>query len=186
MHAMGASERLDAPPVSYEQWQRWPETNTPCEVVDGYAIVTPSPAGAHQLVVSRLLRVLAAGVPSTHEVLVSPADWVLRRRPLLVRQPDLVVVTAEQARAVPLTEAPLLAVEVLSPYNREVDLVTKQAQYAEAGLAWYWLVDPDLPQVAVMRNTGTVFAHVDAAVGDETLSVEEPFPARLRPSDLEP
>lgn len=56
---------------------------------------------------------------------------VLWRVPeLLVRQPDLVVITHEQADWPRLESPPLLAVEVLSPASVERDVVTRRAEYA--------------------------------------------------------
>ncbi len=74
----------------------------------------PTPPGPHALAASRLTVRLAHALPAGLEVIGTSWDWVLRRRPLLVRQPDVVVVTAEQALAARLTEPPLLAVEILT------------------------------------------------------------------------
>jgi Uma2 family endonuclease len=175
---------LDAPPLAYDDYLALPEANRPCEIVDGQVIVSPSPTGRHQRAVVALLRILTEAAPAQLAVMVSPWDWVLRRSPLLVRQPDVLVVTAEQSRADRLTEAPLLAVEVVSATSRERDLVAKRAQYAEAGLPWYWLVDLEVPQILVLRNNGGRLAAVASATGEEHLAVSEPFPARLRPGDL--
>ncbi|WP_218021114.1 Uma2 family endonuclease [Nocardia mikamii] len=39
----------------------------------------------------------------------------------------------------------LLAVEILSPGSRRTDRVTEFAEYAEAGIEHYWLLDLDAP-----------------------------------------
>lgn len=178
-----APPRLDDTRVGYDQWLAWPETTLPAEVVDGQAIVSPAPESAHQRVAFRLARILAAAAPAGLEVLPGPLDWVLAREPLRVRQPDVVVVDADPLPP-RLTEPPLIAAEVVSPTSRERDLVHKRAEYAAAGLAWYWLVDPEVPQVLVLGNTGDAFEVVVSATGDERAEIAEPFTVQLRPTDL--
>jgi Uma2 family endonuclease len=179
-----AAPRLDDARVGYEQWLAWPETNRPVEVVDGQAIVSPAPDGRHQRTVARLVQTLAAAAPAGLEVLPGPIDWVLRDEPLHVRQPDVVVVDAEPQLPPRLIEPPLLVVEVVSPTSRERDLVHKRAEYAAAGLAWYWLVDLEVPQVLVLRGAGGAFETAVSATGEELCEVAEPFPVELRPADL--
>jgi Uma2 family endonuclease len=116
--------------------------------------------------------------------MLSPWDWVLWEHPRFqLRQPDLAVVTYEQAPGVRLTTAPLLAVEVLSPTSIERDTIAKR-DYARAGLDHYWVVDPAVPQLAVFRRTGDrleLFAHAD---GEHELDLTEPITAIIRPIDL--
>lgn len=175
--------RLDDTRVGYEEWLAWPETNLPVEIVDGQAIVSPAPAGRHQQAVARLVQILAAAAPAGLSVLPGPVDWVLRYEPLWVRQPDVVVVEADPPPP-RLTEPPLLAVEVVSPTSRERDLVHKREEYAMAGLAWYWLVDPEVPQVLVLGNAGETFEVVASASGEERCEAAQPFTVELCPADL--
>lgn len=78
----------------------------------------------------------------------------------------------------------MLAAEILSSTSHERDLVTKSAEYAAAGLAWYWIVDPDEPAVLVLRNVEGLFQRHARASGDDPLRVDQPFPVALRPADL--
>jgi Uma2 family endonuclease len=50
-----------------------------------------------------------------------------------------------------VTGAPDLAVEVLSPSTRNVDLLRKRVDYARAGVRELWLIDPDESIVFVLR-----------------------------------
>lgn len=185
MDVMSLDVAIDAPPVTYAEYVASPETTQPVEVVDGRTIVNPNPANPHQYASARLAQILgAAAVASDLCVLVPSGDWVLRRDPLLVRQPDVVVVTREQARAPWLESPPVLAVEVLSPGSRERDLVAKRREYAEAGLGWYWLVALEAPQALVLRNDGGTFVEAASARGNGRLVVAEPFAVDLSPSDL--
>jgi Uma2 family endonuclease len=181
---MSPDAAIDAPPVSLEEFVDWPETTQPVEVVDGRVIVNPSPAGPHHYAVNWLATLLGDACPNDCVAIGSSWDWVLSRAPLRVRQPDVVVVRREQLRHARLESPPLLAVEVVSPESRERDLVTKRREYAEAGLAWYWLVSLDVPQVLVLRNDGGVCVDHASARADERLAVAEAFPVDLAPADL--
>lgn len=181
--------------VTFDDFLALPETNVPCEFVDGVAIVTSVPTPRHQLAATELGRILAEAAPPGLRALAAPVDWVLSRDPLHVRQPDVTVLTGEQVRAPRLESPPLLAVEILSPTSHERDLVTKARAYAAAGLAWYWVVDPHEPAILVLRNRGRrparahpygTFVRHARASGDEVLRLDEPFPLELRPSQLIP
>lgn len=174
---------LDAT-LSYDDWLALPESSTPSEVVAGRLIVTPQPVPLHQFVAGRLYGLLSAAAPAGLEVLPAPVDWVLARRPLLVRQPDVTVVTTAQVRAPRLESPPVLAIEIVSATSRERDLVTKRTEYATADLPWYWIVDPDEPEVVVLRNVDGRFERHAGARGTGELVVAEPFAVRLRPADL--
>lgn len=156
------------------------------EVVDGIPVMSPSPGVPHQYALSRLLILLSQACPPEHMVLPAPLDWLMWEHPRLqIREPDLVVIERSQARAPRLTEAPLLAIEILSPTSFERDVVAKRREYAQAGLRHYWVVDPETPQVAVYRAGGDGnLDMVTHASGDTEIAVDQPFAVRLRPSDL--
>ena len=50
-----------------------------------------------------------------------------------------------------MTGAPDLAVEVLSPSTRNVDLLRKRVDYARVGVRELWLIDPDESIAFVLR-----------------------------------
>jgi Uma2 family endonuclease len=155
------------------------------EVVDGQPVVTPTPGGPHQLCVSELMRVLFDACPEPYVVISAPWDWVLWERPRLqLRQPDLVVVTLDQAQQPRLTVPPLLAVEVVSPSSFERDAVTKRNDYARAGLEHYWLVEPEIPRVAIFRRAGDALSLVQQATGSHPVNLDQPFVVTLQPDRL--
>ncbi len=170
--------------IAYDEYLALPESNTPSEVAAGRLIMTPQPGVRHQLVATRLGRLLAGAAPRGLEVVSAPVDWVLARDPLHVCQPDVTVLTDAQVRGARLETPPVLVVEVLSPTSHERDLVTKVYEYAGAGLAWYWIVDPDEPAVLVLRNVEGRFERHARAAGHELLAVGQPFHVELRPADL--
>ena len=160
------------------------EENRPVDVVAGQPVMSPSPTGLHQMCVSELFGVLRAACPAGPIVMTAPWDWVRWDHPLQIRQPDIVVVTREQARAARLTSPPLLAVEVLSPTTVERDAVAKREEYARAGLEHYWIVDHETPRIHVLRADTGQLRFIQQVTGDQRLDLTEPFPVSVTPSQL--
>jgi Uma2 family endonuclease len=158
------------------------------EAVEGRPVMTSGPSGRHQKVVAELLhRLMTAARPSGLWALPSPFDWVLWQVPALtVRQPDLVVVTADQGHQDRLTTPPLLVVEVLSRTTRTTDARDKRQEYARAGATRYWIVDIEIPAIEALVLDGDTGTYRTEAVakGDEPLVVNEPFPVAVIPADL--
>lgn len=127
-------------------WDALPEVpGHRTELVEGVLLVVPSPGPLHQRVAYRLVRRLEDVLPD-HLAVIGDVDVLLDAAavPPTVRRPDAVVVanTLAEAESRRLTAAEvLLAVEVVSPGTGRTDRVTKPAEYAEAGIAAYWLVE---------------------------------------------
>lgn len=119
------------------EYQRW-------EFVRG-EVVMHSPATAeHQDVVGFLLRLLGGYCEARGwgKVLMGPA--AVQVLPGVIREPDVFVLPPEEvtkATGVPLYVRPALAIEVLSPATRTLDLREKAEEYALAGIPEYWAVD---------------------------------------------
>lgn len=134
-----------------EMVRQLPDDGKRYEVVYGELLVTPAPRFDHQLLVSRLA--LALGRYLEREpvgiVLTSPAD-ISWGRDVLV-QPDVFVVTTEEARTREWSRirSLLLVAEVLSPGTGRADRFAKRRRYQEAGVPAYWVVDGDGRRVEV-------------------------------------
>ena len=98
--------------------------------------------------------------------------------PATVRARDLIVVRSGG----PETRAPaadvLLAVEIISPGSRNVDLHLKPFEYAEAGIPHYWVVDldPPAPSITVFGFGAPGDGYVESQGFTGELVVAEPFP----------
>lgn len=130
------------------------------ELLDGEHAVSPSPRVAHQRTVGALFARLRAAIhdPGLGEVLVAPFDVFLGEHDVV--QPDVLVVVAAHAGRIRddgVAGAPDLIVEVLSPATRERDLVTKRQRYAAAGVAEYWIADPDTSTVRQLALRGGAY-----------------------------
>jgi Uma2 family endonuclease len=71
-----------------------------------------------------------------------------------IREPDLVYYAAghEDRFHVQYADPPDLAIEVLSPSTRRIDREEKAAEYAEAGVTEYWIVDPEGRSIEVLTG----------------------------------
>ena len=161
-----------------------PDDGNRYELIDGTLIVTPAPRRVHQKAVVELVVKLHGLVPDELEVLVAPFDIRLNRKKNL--QPDVLV-----ARKADLTDAnlpvpPLLAIEVLSPSTRHIDLGLKRSEYESLGTYSYWVVDPREPSITVWELSDGVYVEVGHVVGDEGLDIALPFPVRIVPAELVP
>jgi Uma2 family endonuclease len=142
-----------------EEFRTQPPTPQPCEILDGVRNMPPSPRPMHQIVIHNLDLLFTdlrrAGVPI--RILPSPMDVLIRRAPLRVRQPDLLVFSAERYTANrvpdmpgPITVAPELVVEVLSPSETRRSLEGKIADFEPIGVDECWIVDIESETVEVL------------------------------------
>lgn len=147
------------------------------ELIDGILIVSPGPRHGHQTVVGNLHLLLRKACPPGLQVLFAPFAVALSDDTEV--QPDLLVAPRAQFTDKELPGPPLLAVEVLSPSTRRVDLLLKRDRLQQAGVPSYWLVDPDVPSVLVLELVDGVYVEKAQAGAGETCSVLLPFPVEL-------
>lgn len=152
------------------------------ELIDGVLIVSPSPRHLHQRVAARLHLILHAAAANELEVLFAPFDVVLANDTVI--QPDLIAAPMSDFTERDLPTAPLLAVEVLSPSTRGVDLMLKRERLQRAGCPHYWLVDPDEPSVTALALYDGAYRETAHAAADETFCVTAPFPVSFTPTSL--
>lgn len=143
------------------------------ELIDGILVVTPSPSFRHQQVSFRLGVLLDAACPEDLTVLAALFDVVLAEDTIV--QPDLIVARRTDFTERDLPVAPLLAIEVLSPSTRRVDLTLKLSRYEAAACPSFWAVDPDKPAVTVYNLRDGTYVEVAHVEGDEELAVSTPF-----------
>lgn len=169
-------------PLTQADLEALPDDGHRYELVDGSLIVTPSPVPRHQRLVVGLIMQLKLQCPEGFSLLVAPLDVVLSTHTVL--QPDVLVARETDLTEANLPTAPVLAVEVLSPSTRHIDLGLKRAVYAEAGCPSYWVVDPDGPRLTAWELADGRYVEVANVSGDESFQATNPFPVRIVPSDL--
>lgn len=152
------------------------------ELIDGALLVTPSPMHRHQSAVGELYVQLRLGCPADLQVLLAPFDVVLADDTVV--QPDLLVARRADFTERELPVAPLLAVEILSPSTRRIDLMLKRSRYEAAGCPSYWVVDPDVPSIIAWELRDGAYALVGEVSGDDSLTLEQPYPVTVVPARL--
>lgn len=152
------------------------------ELIDGTLLVTPAPSVRHQRASMRLSVLLDSMCPPQLEVFAAPLDVVLG--PNTGVQPDLLVARREDLTDNNLPTAPLLAVEILSPSTRLVDLNLKRAAFERAGVASYWVVDPEAPRLTVWELRDGAYVEIADVVGDESWTAQAPYAVTIVPSAL--
>ena len=160
-------------------WDALPEGGPRCELVEGNLHVSPSPLVVHQRLALRLARRLSALLPPELELLPEQDVLCAPDPTPTVRRPDLVVVRAgvpdDTARVEPVDVVGV--VEIVSPGTRRTDRVAKVYDYAEAGIGWYLVVDPE-PRTATLFLLPTGGGAYDCAARDVTV-VDLPRIGRL-------
>lgn len=133
------------------------------ETVHGELLVSPTPGGFHQPMVTRLVWVLDSYLnPNGIEgLLTSPADIIYGEDTLV--QPDLFVCDPTAfIRSGDWVDVKTLylVIEILSASSMQADRFTKRRVYQEQGVPTYWIVDPDNNQVEVW-TPDTLFPTVE-------------------------
>lgn len=130
-----------------------PDDGRRYELIDGEIFVAAALSWLHQQVVGNLHLLLRAWVDprSLGQIALAPIDILLSESSAV--QPDLVYASTSnlaKIRSGRYHGAPDLAVEVVSPTNRDHDTVTKLFRYAQSGVREYWLIDPAFRTVLIL------------------------------------
>lgn len=169
-------------PLTVEDLRRMPDDGRRYELVGGRLDVSPAPVYLHTLIESRLTFHLTAVAPDDVTVLTGPGIN-LSAEGTHHRIPDLAVIRTEDATRPYLTRPPLLAVEVVSPESVFRDHHTKLREYAEFGIASYWIVNPsaDKPGIAEFRLDGDRYVEHAQVFGENVFATDVPFPVPIVP-----
>jgi Uma2 family endonuclease len=155
-------------------------SNRLLELNDGCLEVLPVPTYFHELIVEFLYDLLRSFVRERGLGKVMRAPLPVRLWAGQMREPDVLLLGPERLhqlaksanRAQP--DGADLVMEVVSPgpQNRERDLDVKRSEYARAGIAEYWIVDPELRSITVLSLDGQTYQAAGTYVaGQSALSV---------------
>ena len=136
-----------------------PETNLPMELWEGELIMSPTPTPSHQRIVVNLLLAFDGHVreKKSGTVFVSPLDVVLTQHQVV--QPDIFYVSNANKAIIQdrVRGVPDLTAEVISRGSWKRDRVEKKALYEQAGVAEYWIIDPDSETIEVFARVKGVY-----------------------------
>lgn len=126
------------------------------ELCDGRVEVLPMPTEAHQFIVAYLYRILHEFVMARSLGRVLFAGLPVRLHSGKFREPDVLFLAAEhrdRSRGKYWDGADLV-IEVVSEHDPKRDLEIKRAEYAQAGIPEYWIINPRSGQITVLALEG--------------------------------
>jgi Uma2 family endonuclease len=145
------------------------------ELLDGVAVVTPTPTPAHRQAARALYHVLDQACPKNFIPFVGPIGIPISHSTVL----------APDAQVIPTREGPQpLVVEVLSDHGRMYDRRVKPRKYQHRRVASYWILDPDAVSLTILELDRGGYRETGLYTGDQVCTLTRPFPARFHVSDL--
>ena len=130
--------------ISMDRFKNLPE-GTLAELIDNFLYMSPSPAFNHQDVLLNIASECKRQLKGQAKVVVAPFDIYLDSVSNAV-QPDIVILLNENSSSFDKSGhfhgVPDAIVEILSPSNKDHDLVRKKALYEKFAVKEYWIVNP--------------------------------------------
>lgn len=147
------------------------------ELVDG-RVITMSPVGRQHGKLAIKLGGSLSSFAESHDLgeVAAETGFRLFGERQLVRAPDVSFVASPQLSDAAedgfIDGPPTLAVEVISPDDRDSEIATKLAEYLAAGAQRVWIVRPQNKSVMVCRPNGDAHIH---GLGDTLTSDDAGF-----------
>ncbi len=134
-------------------------TNRMIEFTDGRVEFLKMLTKSHQLILMFLLDTLRRYVAAGNLGIALPAPLRVRIRPGKIREPDIVFMAVGNAHRAgnEFFDGADLVMEIVSedPDSRQRDLREKTADYAEALIPEYWMVDPVEARITICTRPDT-------------------------------
>lgn len=150
-----------------------PDTNRLVELSEGEILLMAPPSFTHQIVLDNLHSALKSYVRKHRLGRTAFAPVAVRLWPGKIREPDILFyANAHLDRIGEMVSGPPdLVMEILLPGTRQTDRREKYAEYAQAGIAEYWMVDPEEETIEVfVLAEGAYRLLVKAGAGEKARS----------------
>lgn len=138
--------------ITLEQYETFPE-DIRAEVFDGIVYDMASPSQIHQSISMQLSTVINNYIlrkKGTCSIFCAPFDVKLSDNPLIIVQPDIMVVCdQDKLDEKRCNGAPDFIIEIVSPGNPSDDYIRKLYYYKNYGVREYWIVDPQRKTVTI-------------------------------------
>jgi Uma2 family endonuclease len=151
-------ETTKAPPIeklTFEEFLATLDEDTWAEWVDGKVIMLSPASDRHQDIADFLITILRLYIESRGLGWVRSAPFLMRLPDVpSAREPDILFVRTERMSRVMPThlDGPAdLVIEIVSPESISRDRGDKFVEYEAAGVAEYWLIDPERRQAEFYR-----------------------------------
>jgi Uma2 family endonuclease len=143
------------------------------ELVEGEIAVSPSPMPQHSYAEIKLILLLGNHIEAKRSgELHRDVDTILD--PFTVRRPDILYFSKERTHLIgkkAMQGPPDLAVEIISPSSVDIDRTDKFAQYRDAGVAFYWIVDPIAKTIEAWRLENGQYISVGRGANSDTVQL---------------
>lgn len=153
-------------PMTYEEYMAGPEEMARYDIIDGWKVYRlygekqlPNPTREHQRIQGRLQRKFQDFETQMHlgQVIAAPCDVQVTYQPIRNRQPDLLFISNARLAEnpsddpAPLSPAPELVVEIVSPSDKPAVLAAKIAYYRAVDVQEAWVIRAAAQTVEVLR-----------------------------------
>lgn len=166
-----AEREIDVPgvtrPMTYEEYMASPEEMARYDILDGWKVYrrygeeqSTNPTREHQEIQGNLyiaFRTFAAANRQC-KAIQAPCDVKITRLPLHNRQPDILLISKKRLaqnsppnNPAPLSPAPELVVEILSPSDKATVLAAKIADYHAADVQEVWIARSENQTIEIIR-----------------------------------
>jgi Uma2 family endonuclease len=147
---------VETPPRTMMELYKTLPQGTLAELINNQLYMSPSPVYNHQDVLIEIASQLRMHLKkSGGKVAIAPFDVYLDETGNAV-QPDIVVVLNNNKGTLHpnghFHGVPDVLVEILSPSNRDHDLVLKKGLYERFGVKEYWIVDPETKLTTIFER----------------------------------
>ncbi len=158
------------------------------ELQEGNLVMSASPTPRHMVAVAELYVQLRDQLPNNlRAVLDVELDVQLAsaEQPGTARRPDLVIVEAVEfdrvgrEGALLRSSGALLVVEIVSPGSRRTDTLVKRGEYTDAGIPYYWIIDPEDQASLVACELAGPFGYQDGGEITGRFESDHPFLVRV-------
>lgn len=149
------AERL----ITADEFEQMPESAERYELIRGEIVPLMSPGFKHGKVAVKLITILDTWANQTGGHVVVEVGYRLRHDPLTVRIPDVSYIRAERIPPAGIpdrfwTQAPDLAIEVVSPTETAEMVHGKVSDLLDAGTPMVWVVYPSTRKVVAHTPDG--------------------------------
>ncbi len=161
---------IEHPPRTLmEVYEMLPE-GTLAELIENQIYMSPEPSFPHQKIIKSIAKQLDIIVVDKGKgtVIFAPFDIKLDQTKNSV-QPDIVVILKTNPNQINeegrYRGVPDLLVEILSPSNKEYDLIKKKDLYEKFGVKEYWIVDPETKLALGFALNGNTYNKISEEIG---------------------
>jgi Uma2 family endonuclease len=177
--------RPEVEPMTFDQFICRPDERK-ADLIDGY-LTDDMPTDAHEELFRFMITLMGLYARKRDLGIVRGSRTPVHIGKRRAFEPDILFIRKERAHIIQtlyVSEAPDVAVEIVSPSSVRRDYKTKRMGYEQMGTAEYWLIDP-LDHHARFFRLGVdgLFADVSPADGESFESQALPG-FRLTPADL--